>query len=80
MNTLLWRIRARIGRWFLGRALVWMPADLSDREAIVRGLREQAEYDRYAAYSKLVDADPMPFDRWREIAVALRGFIKLAAA
>lgn len=56
----------RMGLWMLRRALSVLPAESTQRVAVVRGLREQREYERYEAYCWVSAVTPYNFYKWRE--------------
>lgn len=60
-------IRERIAFWLLVRVLWLLPVTSSTREGMLRGLREQREYDRYKGYCLLEKTEPVTFERWREL-------------
>jgi len=70
----------RILRWLLypvGERLlcaaIWcLPAESSERAGLLRGLAEQRDYDRYAAFASLCCEKPLPFDKWREVRSTFR--------
>lgn len=65
-------IREWLAFWFLEKALRLLPVSSSAREGMLRGLKEQRDYDRYAAYCELVETSPLTFGRWREVRQFLR--------
>ena len=71
-------IREWLAFWLLEKVLRIMPVSNSAREGMLRGLKEQRDYDRYAAYCELVGTVPLLFGRWREVRQTLR--IKAASA
>ena len=71
-------IREWLAFWLLEKVLRIMPVSSSARLGMLRGLREQRDYDRYEAFCELVGTSPLAFGRWREVRQTLR--IKAAGA
>ena len=65
-----------VGLLLIEAAIRVLPKDTSPREGVMRGLKEQRQYDRYEGYTRLMDSKPLPFERWREV----WGWTKLKAA
>lgn len=42
-----------------------LPTFHTGREGMMRGLREQRDYDRYCGITQMLGEVPLPFDRWR---------------
>lgn len=58
-------IRLRLGMMLQRVALKILPRS-PERTGILRGLREQSEYERYSGYCQILKAPALPFVRWRE--------------
>ena len=59
-------IREWLAFWLLEKVLRIMPVSSSARLGMLRGLKEQRDYDRYEAYCGLMATLPLSFSRWRE--------------
>lgn len=64
--------------WLLDKVLRLLPVTCTTRQGMLRGLREQRDYDRYAAYCELQRTPPMPFLQWREVRQSLQVRVKSA--
>lgn len=65
-HWIVFDFRCTVGLWLLRRAMRWMPNEWSMRQAVDRGIGERVVYDRYAAYCRVMNQQPLPFPRWRE--------------
>jgi hypothetical protein len=64
--------REWLGERLTDWALRILPTFHSGRTGMMRGLREQREYERYLGYTLMLNELPMGFDRWREIHASMR--------
>lgn len=71
-------IRYRIGLRLLDYTLSILPIRDTVRIGVVRGLKEQRDYDRYAAYCQLQGAESLSFETWREVRQWMQ--VKVASA
>lgn len=60
------QLREWFGLILLEYALRVLPTFNTTREGVMRGMREQRDYDRYYAYTTMLGETPVSFDRWRE--------------
>lgn len=58
-------IREWLAFWFLEKALRLLPVSSSAREGMLRGLKEQRDYDRYEAFCILVREERRNYARYR---------------
>jgi hypothetical protein len=65
MRTLVDLVRLRLGMMLQRWALKILPRS-PERVGILRGLREQSEYERYSGYCQILKTPALPFARWRE--------------
>lgn len=70
-------MREWLGFWLAEKAFKVLPVSSGTRLGMMRGLREQRDYDRYTAYCALEKTDPFSFDKWREVRSFLR--VKMAS-
>lgn len=71
-SAILFDFRTSVGLFFIALALYWFPRAFSHREGILRGIREQLLYDHYAGYCRICNAQPWPFEKWREVSATMR--------
>ena len=59
-------VRTPLGLFLLRAALCILPCGEWEKDAILRSLPEQREYERYNASCLMLSQIPLPIERWRE--------------